>query len=150
MNSAPPNPSAREAASEVSLSAMSAALRAKEDAAYEQLQTSLQRQIDTAQTEIMCLESQLVLARGTAKAQITSRLEALDTQREQAYEQLQASLQAQIDHITVELASLEGQANSTASSAVNVSLAARLEVLKAIRDAIQQTRPPGSPREPKH
>jgi uncharacterized protein YicC (UPF0701 family) len=115
------------------------ALRAKEETAYTKLHASLQTQIDSATVEITQLEARLAIATGKSKAQIKSRLEGLQAKRDAAYEKLHASLQAQIDSIMSELKTLESKPE-TGTGDSKAQLAARLEALKARRDATQQYR----------
>lgn len=140
MSSIPPDHTPIGEDSTVPTLAKIEALRAKEDTAYMKLHASLQTQIDSTTAEIMKLEARLVIASGKSKAQIKSRLESLQMKRDAAYEKLHASLQAQIDGIMGELKSLEGKPE-TGTGDFKAQLAARLEALKAKRDASQQYRP---------
>ena len=115
------------------------ALRAKEETAYTKLHASLQTQIDSTTAEITKLEARLVIATGKSRSQIKSRLESIQMKRDAAYEKLHASLQAQIDSIISELKALEGKPE-IGTGDFKVQLAARLEALKARRDASQHYR----------
>ncbi len=140
MSSRTPKNQGKDAERQTSTEAKIALLRTKEAAAYEQLHASLQAQIDTATAEIAQWEGRVANATGKRKAQSQARLEELQAKRDAAYEQLHASLQAQIARITTELTQLEGEA-ATATGDIKAQLAARIAALKVQRDTAQQYQP---------